>query len=142
LSAVFLESSALVRWLLGHADGSLIGSQIAAATEVAASKLVVLEAQRAIARLEAERTLTPVDAGRARVHLGAAAAHWLLRAIDDEVLGRASAPFPIEPVRSLDAIHLATLATLASALGEAYVVLSTDERIRGNALAMGFSVKP
>jgi hypothetical protein len=56
------------------------------------------------------------------------------------VLARAGRAFPIEPVRTLDAIHLAT----AELLGDppALVTLITrDMRIRENATALGFSVE-
>ena len=52
------------------------------------------------------------------------------------VLQRASEPFPVEPVRSLDAIHLATLAIA----GAGITVLSNDYRVNHNAHALGYTL--
>ena len=49
--------------------------------------------------------------------------------------------FPSEPIRSLDAIHLAT-AVLARSLVPDLTVLSLDERVRRSAEQMGFRVLP
>ena len=50
-------------------------------------------------------------------------------------------PFPHEPVRTLDALHLATAAIFAQALGS-LCVASLDDRVRTNAKAMGMSLAP
>ena len=47
----------------------------------------------------------------------------------------------LAPIRTLDAIHLAT-AVLARSLVPDLAVLSLDERIRGSAEQMGFQVLP
>jgi hypothetical protein len=60
--------------------------------------------------------------------------------IDETILTYAGRPFPIEPVRTLDAIHLAT----AAALDESpalVVVVSRDRRVRDNAAALGYVVE-
>ncbi len=49
--------------------------------------------------------------------------------------------FPDEPVRTLDAIHLASMAFLRESLPD-LVVLSTDERVRLNTVQLGFEVRP
>jgi RNA polymerase sigma factor (sigma-70 family) len=54
--------------------------------------------------------------------------------IDRAVRDRAALGFPSEPVRTLDAIHLATLVVFGD-LFESLVVASTDDRVRGNARA-------
>jgi hypothetical protein len=52
------------------------------------------------------------------------------------VLTRAGRPFPVEPIRTLDAIHLAT----AELLGEPpqlVTIITRDGRVRDNARALG-----
>jgi hypothetical protein len=56
-------------------------------------------------------------------------------------LERARRPFPREPVRTLDALHLACLLSLRDELPEIAVV-SLDGRIRTNADALGFDLRP
>ena len=56
-------------------------------------------------------------------------------------MDRARRRFPREPVRALDALHLATVLRIGDfrpGLG----VLSFDRRIRANAAALGFDVLP
>jgi hypothetical protein len=60
-------------------------------------------------------------------------------AITDAVLTRAGRPFPAEPIRTLDAIHVAT----AESLGEPpqlVTVITRDTRVRDNAQALGYSI--
>jgi predicted nucleic acid-binding protein len=62
-----------------------------------------------------------------------------LVSVTEEVLARAGRPFPIEPIRPLDAIHLAT----AELLGEppaVVTILTRDDRIRDNAKALGYAI--
>ena len=61
-------------------------------------------------------------------------------AITDEVLARVRKPFPMEPVRTLDAVHLAT----ADSLGEPpplVTMVTRDTRVRDNAQALGYAVE-
>ena len=61
--------------------------------------------------------------------------------LSDPVLERAKQRFPVEPVRTLDALHLATASRFREALGRV-TVLSLDERIRGNAPGLGLELLP
>lgn len=66
---------------------------------------------------------------------------WAVEEVDEAVLARCARPFPHEPVRMLDAVHLATAERLSSALPD-LLVLSTDDRVRRNASGLGFAVRP
>jgi hypothetical protein len=59
----------------------------------------------------------------------------------DDVLEAAKRPFPNEPVRTLDAIHLAS-ALLARSAISGLALLSLDLRVRAAAAALGFKVLP
>jgi len=61
--------------------------------------------------------------------------------VTDEVLTRTGESFPIEPLRTLDAVHIAT-AEFHSREIRPTTVLSFDVRVRGNAEAMGLAVQP
>ncbi len=65
---------------------------------------------------------------------------WLLAATPD-VVERARRSFPREPIRTLDAIHLAT-AGLCRGLVPGLRLLSLDDPIRKNGRALGFEVLP
>jgi hypothetical protein len=59
--------------------------------------------------------------------------------ITDSVLTRAGRPFPVEPIRTRDAIHLAT-ADLLGEVPQLVTVLTRDTRVREHAQALGYVV--
>lgn len=81
-----------------------------------------------------------VASGR-RAVLAGTVDHWVVFDLDPEIVERARRPFPGEPIRTLDAIHLAT-ASLAQSLVPELSVLSLDDRVRSSARQMGFRVLP
>ncbi len=61
-------------------------------------------------------------------------------AITEAILACVGRPFPMEPVRTLDAIHLAT----AQALDDPpalVTIVTRDVRVRDNANALGYGVE-
>lgn len=61
--------------------------------------------------------------------------------VDAEIVERARRPFPLEPIRTLDAIHSATALVARSAvLGIA--LLSLDDRVRRCGRQLGFELLP
>ena len=60
--------------------------------------------------------------------------------ISSSVLARVGRPFPVEPVRSLDAIHLATV-EMIEADPSLVAIVTRDRRVRENAIAMGYVVE-
>ncbi|HEX5932917.1 MAG TPA: type II toxin-antitoxin system VapC family toxin [Pseudorhizobium sp.] len=104
------------------------------------SALTFTEASRALVRARVAGRLTPADER--------AGLRWLQRfrrrcdvvAVTDAVLARAGRPFPVEPIRTLDAVHLAT----AELLGEPpqlITVVTRDSRVIDNARALGYAVE-
>jgi hypothetical protein len=80
-------------------------------------------------------------AAERRAKLYSATTSWLVLPINSEGADRVRQPFPKEPVRTLDAIHLAT-ALVARARVPDLEVLSLDARVRANAALLGFKVQP
>jgi predicted nucleic acid-binding protein len=138
---LYAESSAVLEWLLGTDRGASVRAALSAATSVVASDLTTAEVARTLRRLAATGQLTPEDRTEIYSLYSAAAAHWIFWAVDSSILSRAGEAFGIEPMRTLDAIHLATAAALSAEL-EAVVVCSLDRRVRANAKAMGLVVSP
>jgi hypothetical protein len=68
--------------------------------------------------------------------LASAARHWHLVDLSRDICAAAERRFPIEPVRSLDALHLSTALHLYGELGS-ISLLTTDERLVRNALLLG-----
>ena len=136
MSAVYLETSAVLRWLLGESDAPEIVAHIQETAEPVCSILTILETQRALVRAERERPSRGRQLGLLRRQLAEASADWNVLEITPEVCVRAGEPFPVEPVRTLDAIHLATALHFARAF-PSLSVLTFDERIVVNLELLG-----
>jgi predicted nucleic acid-binding protein len=65
------------------------------------------------------------------------AVHWNILRLDVEIVERARRPFSCEPVRTLDAIHLAS-ALFARSVLPGIALLSLDQRLRACGAALGF----
>jgi PIN domain-containing protein len=138
---IYAESSAVLRWLLGADDNARIHAALVQASVVVSSALTSTEVARTLRRLEAGGALDTRTRESVWLRYSAAVAHWQIHALSEAVLTRASQSFPIEPVRTLDALHLAT-ATLFSFEVAPVELLSVDRRLRENAQALGLGVTP
>jgi predicted nucleic acid-binding protein len=138
---LYAESSAVLAWLLGEQAGVQVRQSLAAAEIVVASDLTIIECARVVIRAAALGEVSEADAADRRAHLTAAASHWHVLRISPEIVDRARQPFPGEPIRTLDAIHLASALTARTAVA-GLELLSLDERIRNAGERLGFSVQP
>ena len=136
---VYAESSAVLAWLLGEARGADVRDRLASAGLVIASDLTLVECDRVLIRAAALGELPEADAAGRRAELAAAAAHWTILRVGAGVVGRARQPFAKEPVRTLDALHLAS-ALVAKAAVPDLAILSLDDHLRANARALGFEL--
>ena len=134
----YVESSALVAALL-EGDTRIVET-LQRGTQRVTSALTFAEAGRAIIRARAIGRLT-ADQERAAVRaLRSFERRCFVLDVDRAVLDRVRRPFPVEPIRTLDAVHLAT----AEVLGEApslLTIVSRDDRVRVNAEALGYTVE-
>jgi predicted nucleic acid-binding protein len=137
----YIETSALLRWLLAGAEGEGVRDLLRRAKVVYASRLAPTEARRALVRLVATGAISEAQAGAVRSRLAAACARWTLVEVSRELLERAAAPFPVEPIRTLDALHVASALAIRAEVEE-LIVVSTDRRVRDNAEMMGLAVAP
>ncbi len=134
----YLESSALVAALLEH-DTAAMASPTPG-TLLVTSALTLAETGRAIVRSRATGRLTAADERRAVLALRTFERRCFVVDVGPEVLARVRRPFPMEPIRTLDAVHLATVEMLADA-PQLVTVVTRDERVRQNAIALGFMVE-
>jgi predicted nucleic acid-binding protein len=114
---------------------------LGAAEVVLTSDLTLIECDRVLIRAVAGRRLGAAEARRLADRLKRTTARWSRLRIADEVVERARRPFPGEPLRALDAIHLASALILARSLPE-LSMLSLDERIRSAGQLLGLPVAP
>lgn len=138
---LYAESSAVLAWLLDEPTAPAMRRLLEDAEVIIASDLTLIECDRVLLRAVALKELTEAEAADRRAHLSAAAAHWHLLRIAGEVVDRARQPFPGDPMRTLDAIHLASLLVARTAVVDLRL-LSLDERVRQAARGLGVAVVP
>jgi predicted nucleic acid-binding protein len=138
---VYAESSAVLAWLLGEEPGHSVREVLQHAEIVMASDLTLVECDRVLIRAVTTGEIDEAPAADLRAHLTAAANHWHLWRVGADILERARHPFPAEPIRTLDAIHLASALAVRSAV-PGVELLSLDDRIRRAAKQLGFHVQP
>ena len=127
--------------MLGEAVGSRVREVLRRAELVMASDLVLIECDRVLIRTVKLGEIDESTAADRRAHLNAAAAHWHLCRLSLDIVDRARRPFPSEPVRTLDAIHLASALAVRSTV-PSVELLSLDDRIRRAGEQLGFRLQP
>ena len=138
---LYVETSAVVTWLLDEERGDLARDQLAAADIIFTSDLTLVECDRTLHRAVATGRLAASDSLQLHSIIETASSHWTLLGMDADIVHRSRRSFPREPIRALDAIHLATALAVRN-LAPDLLVLSLDDRIRDNAVALGFQVAP
>jgi len=138
---LYAESSAVLAWILKQEAGDRVREALRAAEDVITSDLTLIECDRVLIRGVALGDLEETDGAGRRVQLSATASRWRVLRISPEIVERARQPFPAEPLRSLDAIHLAS-ALVARAAVPGLQLLSLDDRIRAAARRLGFKLQP
>jgi len=134
----YIESSTVVAALLEHDVEA-----IAALREIGrriTSALTFAEAGRALRRARAAQRISANEERAVLRDLGALERRCTaVLAVTPDVLARARRPFPVEPIRTLDAIHLATIESMDET-PQLVTVVTRDDRIARNARALGYYV--
>ncbi|WP_325385758.1 type II toxin-antitoxin system VapC family toxin [Edaphobacter sp.] len=138
---VYAESSAVLAWLLGEETGHSVREILQHSEVVMASDLTLVECDRVLIRAVRIGEVDEAAAADRRSHLNAAAGHWHVWRVTPEIVERARQPFPAEPIRTLDAIHLASALAVRSTV-PGVELLSLDERIRRAGKELGFRLRP
>ena len=134
----YIESSALVAAILEHDADAL--ESIRTRGRKVTSALTIAETARAILRARVAARLTADDERSAVRALRRFERRCYLVGVTDPVLARVRRPFPVEPTRTLDAVHLATTELLGDP-PPLMVVVTRDVRVRENAEALGYAVE-
>ena len=138
---LYVESSAVLAWLLDESSADEVRRLLAGAKVIFTSDLTLIECSRVLIRAVVLGDLNEAEAADRRAHLTNAAASWHVLHIASEIIDRAKHPFPEEPIRTLDAVHLASALT-ARATVTTLELLSLDERVRKSAKKLGLSLLP
>ena len=138
---VYVESSAVLAWLLDQPIGWLAFDEVRRADLVVSSELTLIECDRVLRRRVAAGEMAATRAQALRSELSSVADAWSIASIGPDVVARARESYPDDLIRTLDAIHLATALATRSSVGELAIV-TLDERIRASAQLLGFRVLP
>lgn len=136
MSAIYVESSAVLTWLLGQARAGEVRNAIETAEAVVTSTLTLAESGRALLHAVIGDELMAREASTLRGLLQRAQRGWMKMTISGRILARAGERFPVEPLRTLEAIHLATALAFAEAIPDLRL-LTCDRRMQENATALG-----
>ena len=126
---LYLETSALLAWLLTEDRGEPARRALAQAERVITSELTLVESDRTFIAAVARGRIGEGQATDLSATLARLAAHWTVFSIGGSVLERARRAFPVEPIRVLDAIHLSSALEARRAVPD-LLVLSFDKRAR------------
>jgi hypothetical protein len=139
--SLYVESSAVLNAWLKQSSATHVWPLLAAPERIFTSELTCIECERAFLRGETLGTLSPDERSALQQE---AARFWqkcYVLPFSAAVADRARRRFPSEPVRTLDALHLAFFSE-AMALLPSLAMLSLDERVRSAARGLGATVLP
>jgi predicted nucleic acid-binding protein len=133
---LYAETSAVLRWLFAEPAGEDVRTRLAGAIRVASSRLTLIETRRVVRRAAGEARISSAESADLLALFARASSTWNILEISPQVAQRAEEAFPVEPVRTLDAIHLASALLLRQSFADLEVV-TADERMRANAAQLG-----
>jgi predicted nucleic acid-binding protein len=138
---LYVESSAIVAWLLDQPGGWPAYDDIRTADMVFTSELTMIECDRALYRHQALGRVSEDLVATLQGELATVASAWLLQPISPEIVARARDRFPDDRIRSLDAIHLASALSARSRF-EDLALVTLDDRVRAVGSRLGFRMLP
>jgi uncharacterized protein len=137
----YVDSSAVLAVLLQEERAEDVRCAMRAASTVVTSALTAVECSRALIHAQKVGRIDD-DAERSlQASLAEADAEWSVYSLSARVLARARAPMPANPIRTLDALHIATVLTLRESFSDLTVV-SLDNRMRDCVAALGLPILP
>lgn len=136
MSTRYLETSALLAWLLDESGAAEVREALGSADSIVTSDLTWTETERVLTSAVVRGRIREADAQRVRHAVATTRATSTSMGVTSEVLSRAGRAFPVEPVRALDAIHLATALAFTAVFPDLGMV-SLDSRVLENAAALG-----
>ena len=136
MAVLYLESSAVLTWLFDEPNAYVVAQAVATSEAMTTSTLTMVESNRGAGQ---SRTSKPDRTGRSATPSWSSdtgVCEVVARGLTAPIRARAGEFFPVEPVRSLDAIHLATILE-AQELYPGLEVLTFYQRIIDNLVPLG-----
>jgi predicted nucleic acid-binding protein len=127
--------------LFGETEGARVAALLDKSESRITSELTLVECDRAIHRATRQSVLSEAKAADLRHDLTAMSKDWNVLRLTPTIIARARQPFPVEPIRTLDALHIAS-ALEGRSLISGLALLSLDARVRRAAVDLGFRIAP
>ena len=131
----------MLSWLLAENSSGPVRPILSNADLVNASDLTLIECDRVLIRATTTKRIPEAKISDRRALLARVSEHRTLFRVDSDIVARTRQPFPQEPIRTLDAIHLAT-AIVARNLVPEIQLLTLDNRMRICGTQLGFEILP
>lgn len=131
----------MLSWLLAENSSGTVRTLLSEADLVIASDLTLIECDRVLIRAITTKQISEGQVSDRRAMLARVSEHWSVFRVDSDIVARARQPFPHEPIRTLDAIHLAT-AIVARNLVPEIQLLTLDKQVRICGAQLGFEILP
>jgi predicted nucleic acid-binding protein len=129
VNPLYLETSALLRLVLNQDGAADVAGRISRASQVLASRLVRVEAERALLRMILDHPDRSRDLPAFQLRLAEVCSQMDFLEITREVCELAGRIAPGSRLRSLDSIHLATFEILRR-LDPSAEILTYDDRLQ------------
>ena len=136
----YWDTSALLKLFVREPGSSDARAVLAGDREVATALLTYIEAYSAFTRRGQDGSLTHADLAKVRRRFGTEWNAYLRVPVTEEVVRRARAAAERHGIRTLDAVHLASLLELEERLGERIGLIAADGRLLQAATAEGVRV--
>lgn len=121
--------------------GSVEARRVLQHHAVVSSALMPLELASALRRLRRQRRISPRHFELIEARVKDSREYWTLLAVDGRVLERAEAELTRgTPLRTLDAVHIATALTFQADAGVRMPFITGDQQQRRAGLALGLDV--
>lgn len=128
-SALYLDTSAVLRAVLEDGMSPEVEAQIAGASRLITSRLALVESSRALHRVRLLRLLNEAKLADAQREIGEIWARCELWELTPSVCERARQVAPGTLLRTLDALHLATFVLAREKIG-GLELLTVDDRLK------------
>ena len=138
MTVFYLETSVALQVLLREPEYEEQLDLLEQAERIVTSALTLAEVNRVIRRFVSQKILTEGKAQELIGILETQSRGWDVLEISSNILNRAGEHFPVGPIRTLDAIHLASALELKRIFPD-LKVLSSDSRIIENLIPLGVS---
>jgi PIN domain len=125
----YAETSALLRWLFEQAQAAAVLDHLRSSARIVCSRLTLVELRRVVRRAVATAEVEETQAGALLAAVARASARWTVLELTREVTDRVEGCFPREPLRTLNALHLASALVLRHSLPDLRL-LSVHDRVR------------